>query len=196
MENSKLEKAAPTESTETDVALAKVRRMISRAHLMEPYLIMEGLETLAEAAANEKHKDAALYRRAFRTCKKYEDSKELGGLLVKLFGSQEDKKIQGAVAEWLKGLKTEGKSVKGTKQDSGAKTLVQAEQTPNAVPPFPFMPYMYGMQPSPQMYPQFPRGRGGPRGGRGRGQNQRACFYCKETDHLVADCPKMKKDQG
>ena len=63
------------ETTETEAALAKVRRMISRAHLVEPFIIMEALELLAESVANEKHKEAQFYRKAYITCRKYEESK-------------------------------------------------------------------------------------------------------------------------
>ena len=138
---------------------------------------MEALELLAEAAANEKHKEAQFYRKAYRTCRKYEESKELGGLLVKLFGAQDDKKVQGAVADWLKGLKTEGK-LAHKKVDKGAsesETQVQGEQAhvPAQVPylPSPFMPYSpYGFPPpfNPRVYANAPRGRGSSRG-RGRG---------------------------
>ena len=152
--------------------------MISRAHLVEPFIIMEALELLAEAAANEKHKEAQFYRKVYRTCRKYEESKELVVLLVKLFGAQDDKKVQGAVADWLNGLKTEGKSAhkKVDKSASESETQVQGEQAhvPRQVPyiPAPFMPYSpYGFPPpfSPRVYSNAPKGRRSSRG-RGRGK--------------------------
>ena len=191
------------ETSETDSALAKVRRLTLRAHLVDPYIIMEAVEALAEAAASEKHKDAPLYRKAFRTCKKFEDNPDLGGLLVKLFGSSEDRKVQNAVNDWAKGLKNEGKIVYiGEAKPKGGTQLKSAATPGDGAPnvmtqlpgvmqfPQPLMPYY--PQPSYPYYPQPPRGRG--RGGRGRGQGSgKTCFFCHEPGHFVVDCPKVQK---
>jgi hypothetical protein len=48
---------------------------------------------------------AEFFSKAYTHCKKFEDSKDIGNLAMKLFGSAEDKKLASMVAEWMKGKK-------------------------------------------------------------------------------------------
>ncbi|CAG2231232.1 unnamed protein product [Mytilus edulis] len=48
-----------------------------------------------------------MFSKAFSTCKKYEDNEEFCSLVLKLFGSQEDKRIASLVADWAKSRKYE-----------------------------------------------------------------------------------------
>ena len=43
-----------------------------------------------------------MFAKSFSTCKKYEDHEDFCSLVLKLFGSSEDKKIANLVADWAK----------------------------------------------------------------------------------------------
>ena len=131
-------------------------------------------------------------------CRKYEDHQDFCGLVLKLFGSQEDKKISSLVADWAKSKKYDDvEKVKSDKKD--------VSQSPEPVLGFPGygfpnpgfgMPYP-GFFPGPStVNPSFsfrPPYRGG--SSRGKRRANGACFYCKEEGHFVSSCPKLKKEK-
>jgi hypothetical protein len=46
------------------------------------------------------HKDASLFNKSYGICKRYEYNDDFCGLVLKLFGTSEDKKIAAVVADW------------------------------------------------------------------------------------------------
>ena len=172
---------------------------------------MAAVETLIEVATRASHKDVDFYVKSLAYCRRYEQSEDFCNLVLKLFGSAEDKKIANIVADWAKARKYESSG-----SGAGNVGLKCRDQQQQYVPPSfymnptPFNP-VFGAGPSmhasmQQSYPVhgFPpyspypannfmrvptRGRG-----RGRGASSLACFYCKKKGHLVAFCPEIKKD--
>nr|XP_034302745.1 uncharacterized protein LOC109620194 [Crassostrea gigas] len=182
--------------------LRQVRILAGRPNLTQAHVLLAALETLVDVAFRNSHKDADFYSKSFTHCKKYENSKDLCGLTMKLFGSAEDRKIANVVADWLKGKKYEGSGVVEDKENVGQNsnkslgdlTGMQANPYPCVPllgqPHFPFSPYPVPYSGYPAQSFGFPRPsvRGmGIRPRRGR------CLFCKDLGHFVADCPKMKK---
>ncbi|KAJ8311268.1 hypothetical protein KUTeg_011178 [Tegillarca granosa] len=90
------------DSLQVDDALSNVRSLASRSKLTSPNVLMAAIETLVEISLKSNDKFSIMYAKAFAICKKYEDSEGLGNLVLKLFGSTEDKKVASVVAEWSK----------------------------------------------------------------------------------------------
>lgn len=187
---------------QVEECLRQVRILAGRPNLTQAHVLLAALETLVDVAFRNSHKDADFYSKSFTHCKKYENSKDLCGLTMKLFGSAEDRKIANVVADWLKGKKYEGSGVVEDKENVGQNsnkslgdlTGMQANPYPYVPllgqPHFPFSPYPVPYSGYPAQSFGFPRPsvRGmGIRPRRGR------CLFCKDLGHFVADCPKMKK---
>ncbi|CAC5394760.1 unnamed protein product [Mytilus coruscus] len=93
---------------QVDEALANIRTLASRPKLTAPHVLLAAIETLVDIAHTTYHKDAAMFSKAFSTCKKYEDNEEFCSLVFKFFGTQEDTRIASLVADWAKSRKYEG----------------------------------------------------------------------------------------
>ena len=80
------------EEIKVDEALSTVRCLASRPSLTSQNVLLAAIETLIEIANKANHKDASLFSKSYAICKRYEDNDDFCGLVLKLFGSQEDKK--------------------------------------------------------------------------------------------------------
>ena len=202
---------------QVDECLSHVRILSARPNLTQGHVLLAAIETLVTVATKLSHKEAEYFSKAYVHCKKYEDSRDLCSLALKLFGSAEDKKLANIVADWVKGKKYEVASPKkpvSVEIDSekenrghGASGIISSgANLPNGFNPYVqggFNPYAQGgMFMNPYMFnPPFTPFQGGPplRFGRGaRGPNNGArrgrCLFCKELGHYVAECPKIKKE--
>ncbi|CAC5388722.1 unnamed protein product [Mytilus coruscus] len=89
-----------------DDALQYVRTLASRPKLTSnPSVLLAAIEMLVDAANKADHKNSAMYQKSLSTCRKYEEHPDFCGLVLKLFGSQEDKHISSLVADWAKSKK-------------------------------------------------------------------------------------------
>lgn len=73
-----------------DDALSSVSSLASRPSLTSYNVSVAAIETLIEVANKANHKDASLFSKSCAICKRYEDNEDL---VLKLFGTLEDKKI-------------------------------------------------------------------------------------------------------
>lgn len=80
------------DGVQVDEALATVRTLASRPKLTSPNVLMAAIEHLVEIANKTNYKDAVLFSKSLSICKKYEENDDFCGLVLKLYGSQEDKK--------------------------------------------------------------------------------------------------------
>ncbi|CAC5370303.1 unnamed protein product [Mytilus coruscus] len=89
-----------------DEALQNVRTLASRPKLTSnPRVLLAAIEMLVDSANKADHKDSDMYQKSLSTCRKYEEHPDFCGLVLKLFGSQEDKRISSLVADWAKSKK-------------------------------------------------------------------------------------------
>lgn len=117
--------------------------MAGRPNLTQAHVLLAALETLVDVAFRNSHKDADFYSKAFTHCKKYENSKDLCGLTMKLFGSAEDRKIANVVADWLKGKKYEGSGVVEDKENVGQNSNKSlGDLTGMQANPYPYVPLL------------------------------------------------------
>lgn len=157
------------------------------------------------------YKDSEYYSKAYSYCKKFQDSDDMCNLVMKLFGSAEDKRLANVVADWIKGKKYEGSPKKALKEEpvkDDKKSIDPRNINPNCMSNtasfgYPFPPSSMYVPPFsfPQHYSPYPgsfsqnrfgnRGRGGYSGGYSR---RGRCLFCKEEGHFVAECPKIKKE--
>ncbi|KAJ8309742.1 hypothetical protein KUTeg_011607 [Tegillarca granosa] len=156
---------------QVDEALTTVRTLASRPKLTSPNVLMAAIKSLVDIAQNTSHKDA------------YEENEGFCDLVLKLFGSPEDKKVASVVADWAKARKYE--SDKKTDKTVGTSAFVQSSPSPGFMP----LPYPVNMG----------MGHYGPRsfsrGARARKPKANTnCFYCNKTGHFVSECPKIKKN--
>ena len=93
---------------QVDEALSYVRTLAARPKLTTPGVLLAAIEMLVDAANKANHKDCSLFSKSFSMCKKYEDNVDFCGLVLKLFGSQEDKKISSLISDWAKSKKIRG----------------------------------------------------------------------------------------
>jgi hypothetical protein len=93
------------ETMQVDEALSNVRSLASRPNLTSPDVLMAAIETLIEISNKNNCKDAHMFSKSYAICKRYEQNEDFCGLVLKLFGSQEDKKIANIVAKWAKSKK-------------------------------------------------------------------------------------------
>ena len=115
---------------------------------------------------------------------------------MKLFGSQEDKKISALISDWAKSKKYEDGSKEKTAVQQNDVTVASGSGYP--LPGFGFPSPGFGFP-----YPGFYPGPGYNMGGfrppmRGGGKGKRSpgvCFGCKEPGHFVANCPNVKKEK-
>lgn len=181
---------------QVDDALSNIRSLASRPALTSHHVLLVAIETLIEIANKANHKDASLYSKSYAICKRYEESEDFCGLVLKLFGTQEDKKIAAVVADWAKSKKYE---------ESGKSKLKQKENVASLGSPYPTFgfgpgysqqtPFQHFMYPFPPMQQGF----FGPRpaasmqssGKKKKQSSSGSCFYCKEYGHFVSDCPKL-----
>ena len=185
------------EEMQVDEALSTVRCLASRPSLTSQNVLLAAIETLIEIANKANHKDASLFSKSYAICKRYEDNDDFCGLVLKLFGSQEDKKIAAAVSDWAKAKKYEE-----TEKNKGQvkENIPSSSNFSNANMPNygfgPVFPPHVPMHPMMYPYPHTQPGFFGPRPPVGRGQNRRrkndSCFYCKGQGHFVANCPKLQ----
>lgn len=206
-------KSFSNKSAESQVgeSLAQVRILASRPNLTPSHVLLAAVESLVTIATKFGHKEAEFFSKAYTYCKKFEDSKDICNLAMKLFGSAEDKKLANMVAEWMKGKKYESspkKTVKVEQPDkennSQPKNVFEMPQNFGSMSNpasfgFPFVPGPMPMPPffGPQGYSNFQGNFGNGRfNRRGRGGYSRrgSCLYCKEQGHYVAECPKIKKE--
>ena len=189
------------DGVQVDEALATVRTLASRPKLTSPNVLMAAIEHLGEIANKTSYKDATLFSKSLSICKKYEENDDFCGLVLKLFGSQEDKKISSVIADWAKAKKYETDKEKQKTKENAPPSFPHPYALPGGVGfPQPFQ-YPFGYTPV-NMYPgpqfQVPAGNFGPRmpmRGRGRrAKSNLSCFFCKESGHFVSSCPKLKKD--
>lgn len=181
---------------QVDDALSSVRSLASRPSLTSHNVLLAAIETLIEVANKANHKDASLFSKSYAICKRYEDNEDFCGLVLKLFGKQEDKKIAAVVADWAKSKKYE-ESEKSTSRYMKQKENVASSGSP--YPTFGFgpvypnqVPYQHMMYP----YPPMHQGYYGPRPPmrsasvkKGKQSSPGSCFYCKEFGHFVSGCP-------
>ena len=92
-----------------DESLATVRTLASRPKLTSPNILMAAIEHLVEIANKTSYKAATLFLKSLSICKRYEDNEEFCSLVLKLFGSSEDKKNFSVIADWAKPKKIKRK---------------------------------------------------------------------------------------
>lgn len=93
---------------QVDEALSYVRTIEARPKLTTLGVLFVAVEMLVDATNKANHKDCSIFSKSYAICKKYEDYADLGGLVLKLFGSQEDKKISSLISDWAKSKKIRG----------------------------------------------------------------------------------------
>ena len=186
-----------------DEALATVRTLASRPKFTSPNILKAALENLVEIANKTNYKDATLFSKSLSICKKYEENDDFCGLVLKLFGSSEDKKISSTIADWVKAKMYESDKGKEKIKENIAPLPHQPYALPNGMGfpqpfqyPFGYPPPMNMMYPGPH-FQQAASGFGPRTAFRGRGRRIKAnltCFFCKEPGHFVSNCPKLKKE--
>ncbi|XP_052078011.1 uncharacterized protein LOC127715945 [Mytilus californianus] len=135
---------------QVDEALSYVRTLAARPKLTTPGVLLAAIEMLVDAANKANHKDCSLFSKSFAMCKKFEDHVDFCGLVLKLFGSQEDKKISSLISDWAKSKKYEEPSGSKERQE-------KLDAPPASASGFPFPGY--GFQnpgfgfPYPNFYP-------------------------------------------
>ena len=87
---------------QVDEALVYIRTLATRPQLTTPSVLLAAIEMLVDSANKAYHEDSSLFSKSFAMCKKYEDNLDFCGLVLKLFGSQEDEKISSLIADWAK----------------------------------------------------------------------------------------------
>lgn len=206
---------------QVEECLKHVRILASRPNLTQSHVLLAAIETLVGVAVKVNYKESEYFSKAFTHCKKFEDSKDLCNLTMKLFGSAEDKRIANVVADWMKGKKYESSPKKRqSKENVSYEADVKPNDwnfsgtlgTSNKPPQFTYpQPYGYnGVFPPPYMFPpgfgNFPSGpvQSGPfqgasprpfgRGGRPSYARRGRCHFCKGEGHYIAECPKIKKE--
>lgn len=84
---------------QVDEALSYVRTLATRPKLTTPSVLLAAIEMLVDATNKAHHKDSVMFSKSYSICKKFEDNTDFCGLVLKLFGSQEDKQISALVAD-------------------------------------------------------------------------------------------------
>lgn len=185
-----------TKRDEVREALEKVRLMANNPRLTSPHILLAAIESLVNAATRQGHKDVDYFIKSLQACRRFDDSDDVCGIALKLFGSAEDKRISSAVAEWSK--------LKKYKKDGASTDALGTSQNSWPQPPYPTpmnTPWMIPPNFSASPYYQYP-GYSAPTPYRQRGTFRRfrtpyqrrpgPCHYCGEIGHLVAYCPKVK----
>jgi hypothetical protein len=182
------------EGLQVDEALSNVRSLASRPNLTSPNVLMAAIETLIEVANKANYKDASMFSKAYATCKRYEENEDFCGLVLKLFGSQEDKKIASIIADWAKAKKyEEGEKGKGKQKENFGVPMGPYPQFAFPAPYNVQMPSpLMGAYPFPSMQPSYQGSRPMRQGFKGKGKQGGTCFYCKEPGHFVSNCPKLQ----
>ena len=183
--------------TQVEEAIRQINVLAGRPKLTSPAVIIAAVESLVDVATRTSHKDLEYYCKALQACRRFEASPDLCSLCLRLFGSQEDKKISAAIAEWSKQQKyEEPKENSCNTQGSGN---LHGSVNSQGAPQYPFWPQMWG----PPNVQNFPPNNGmhyfrpypfvgGPMGnGMGRPRMGGVCYYCKRKGHFVANCPKL-----
>lgn len=170
---------------QVDDALSSVRTLAIRPSLTSHNVLLAAIETLIEVANKANHKDASLFSKSYAICKRSEDNEDFCGLVLKLFGTQEDKKIAAVVADWAKSKKYE-ESEKSTRY---MKQKVNVASSGSPYPTFGFGPVYENQVPYQHMmytYPSMHQGYYGPRPPmrsaavkKGKQSSHGSCFYCK-----------------
>lgn len=78
-----------------------IRILATRPKLTIPGILLATIEMLVDAANKVNHKDSVLFSKSYAMCKKFEDHTDFCGLVLKLFGSQEDK-ISSLISDQIK----------------------------------------------------------------------------------------------
>lgn len=190
------------DGVQVDEALATVRTLASRPKLTSPNVLMAAIEHLVEIANKTNYKDAVLFSKSLSICKKYEENDDFCGLVLKLYGSQEDKKISSVIADWAKAKKYESDKEKCKDKENTTPTFPHPYSLPGGMSfpqpfqyPFGYPPMSMNMYPGPQF--QMPGGNFGPRMPmRGRGRRPKSnlsCFFCKESSILSQIALSLRK---
>ncbi|KAJ8320169.1 hypothetical protein KUTeg_001756 [Tegillarca granosa] len=164
-----------TDHNVVEDALRQVRILASRPKLTQAH-------NLVDVSRQASHKDADFYSKALSACRRYDENDD------------KDKKISSAIAEWAKGKNYD----QGT-SESKVKSKDSRQCMPSSVvPPYPFafpgfplvnfpysVPLMHFGHYGGQGYPRF-------RARRQQFSNNipKTCYFCKQTRHFLADCPK------
>lgn len=139
---------------QVDEALENVRILASRPKLTSPYVLLAAVETLVSISHKTNHKEACLFSKAYSTCKKYGDNDDLCGLVLKLFYSQEYKKIANVVADWAK-LKKYEESGKGKENPKENANIFERPSVNNFQMPGYGITHPYGTFGMHMPYPMF-----------------------------------------
>ncbi|KAJ8321085.1 hypothetical protein KUTeg_002672 [Tegillarca granosa] len=126
------------------------------------------------------------HSKALSACRRYDEDDD------------KDKKISSAIAEWAKGKNyDQGTSESKVKSKDSRQCMPSSVVPPYpfAFPGFPLVNFPYSVPPmhfghyGGQGYPRF-------RARRQQFSNNipKTCYFCKQTWHFLADCPKVKKD--
>ena len=165
-----------------EACLSQVRALALRAATPNG-ILLAALESLSDSAAAHGHEEAETYRMVLKACKECEGDGPVHGLINKLIGSELAKKISTSMEGWRKTLRKEERKAPRS----------QAHQPQHSQPGlFPHVGHNFYPPTPPPAWMSF---RGRPRGGRPRGgpSRPRACYLCKSTDHILADCPGVRK---
>ncbi len=189
-------KAAQGQET-VDQALSQVRVLALRSTTSNAVLLA-GMETLSDTAYKVGHKHAEHYKMCLKACKEHEGDGKLQGLVTKLVGSEEAKKVNASLDAWRKALRKEDKKDKEKKGQD--KDVDKFPTVPDWIQPLMWSTMMGGAS---QAAGPWVSGRGcGRYRGRGflhnRGRygyaDQGKCYACQSTEHRVKDCPKTKNE--
>ena len=157
-------------------------------------VMLATVETLYDTANALKHPDTDTYKIALKACRENVNSGKLHGLVTKLLGTDAAKKAQSAIEAWKK---AERKKEKQEGKDKDTPSTNVNNTAANSMNNVPNQMQGFGQAPPPWWFgnfgatgyqsfqrPSFYRGRG--RGGR---TNNRQCFICRSSDHMVSSCP-------
>lgn len=184
-----------------DNALAQVQSLADKEHL-DPDVLLAQVELLADTASRVGHERADEYRRSLKVCRQQEKSPAIRSLVIKLLGTEAQKRINAAADAWRKANRGVNKDDTAAKPKVDEPSGVAAAAV--AYPGMPSFPPMGGVSPwamwgpAAGMMPGFwgPKGARGGRGGGGSGRGKGKCHFCQELGHYVRECPKIKGQQG
>ncbi|CAC5426858.1 unnamed protein product [Mytilus coruscus] len=83
-------------------ALKNLRVLADKPKITSPSLLLASMEVQVECVLKAGHIDTDFFCKALQACRQYETNPDICSLCLKLLGSNDDKKISAAIAEWVK----------------------------------------------------------------------------------------------
>ena len=124
-----------------EAALAQVQALADKEHV-DPMVLVAQVEHLADLASATSHAQAELYQKTWKRCRDQEKSKRVKSLVIRLVGTEVQKKVLAAEEAWRKAegknLKSGGEGSPDSKKDDARQT--QQAQAMAMMSTFPGMP--------------------------------------------------------